>query len=130
MCSSDLPWCPSLSLSLPLSLSLSLSSPPLLVGFRISQVQLADSGVFTCVASSAAGVADRNFTLQVHGTEQGSGLAGPLALGARIKALVPSPLPIWVKPRDGPQGCQGRANTQSLIHLVTHSLISQVAVGH
>ncbi|XP_065735248.1 hemicentin-2 [Phocoena phocoena] len=33
---------------------------------RISQVQLADSGIFTCVASSPAGVADRNFTLQVH----------------------------------------------------------------
>ncbi|XP_075415669.1 hemicentin-2 [Tenrec ecaudatus] len=33
---------------------------------RISQVQLADSGNFTCVAASPAGVADRNFTLQVH----------------------------------------------------------------
>ncbi|XP_035878268.1 hemicentin-2 [Phyllostomus discolor] len=33
---------------------------------RMSQVQLADSGIFTCVASSPAGVADRNFTLQVH----------------------------------------------------------------
>ncbi|XP_012862831.2 hemicentin-2 [Echinops telfairi] len=33
---------------------------------RISQVQLADSGVFTCVAASPAGVADRNFTLHVH----------------------------------------------------------------
>ncbi|XP_028353185.1 hemicentin-2 [Physeter macrocephalus] len=33
---------------------------------RISQVQPADSGIFTCVASSPAGVADRNFTLQVH----------------------------------------------------------------
>ncbi|XP_046530474.1 hemicentin-2 isoform X1 [Equus quagga] len=33
---------------------------------RISQVQLADSGIFTCVAVSPAGVADRNFTLQVH----------------------------------------------------------------
>ncbi|EDL93275.1 rCG45573, partial [Rattus norvegicus] len=32
---------------------------------RISQVQLADSGVFTCVASSPAGVANRNFTLLV-----------------------------------------------------------------
>ncbi|XP_021050559.1 hemicentin-2 [Mus pahari] len=32
---------------------------------RISQVQLADSGVFTCVAASPAGVADRNFTLLV-----------------------------------------------------------------
>nr|XP_012807460.2 hemicentin-2 [Jaculus jaculus] len=32
---------------------------------RISQVQLADSGVFTCVAASPAGVADRNFTLRV-----------------------------------------------------------------
>ncbi|XP_053523819.1 hemicentin-2 [Artibeus jamaicensis] len=33
---------------------------------RISQVQLTDSGIFTCVAASPAGVADRNFTLQVH----------------------------------------------------------------
>ncbi|EHA98366.1 Hemicentin-1, partial [Heterocephalus glaber] len=32
---------------------------------RISQVQLADTGTFTCVASSLAGVAERNFTLQV-----------------------------------------------------------------
>ncbi|KAM6170210.1 hemicentin-2 [Rhynchocyon petersi] len=32
---------------------------------RISQVQLADSGIFTCVAASPAGVADRNFTLRV-----------------------------------------------------------------
>uniref|UniRef100_M3YMQ2 Hemicentin 2 n=1 Tax=Mustela putorius furo TaxID=9669 RepID=M3YMQ2_MUSPF len=33
---------------------------------RISQVQLADSGVFTCVAANPAGVTNRNFTLQVH----------------------------------------------------------------
>ncbi|VTJ68807.1 Hypothetical predicted protein [Marmota monax] len=32
---------------------------------RISQVHLEDSGTFTCVAVSPAGVADRNFTLQV-----------------------------------------------------------------
>ncbi|KAM6184061.1 hemicentin-2 [Erethizon dorsatum] len=32
---------------------------------RISQVQLADAGTFTCVAVSLAGVANRNFTLQV-----------------------------------------------------------------
>nr|XP_020731255.1 hemicentin-2-like [Odocoileus virginianus texanus] len=33
---------------------------------RISQVQPADSGTFTCVASSPAGVANRHFVLQVH----------------------------------------------------------------
>uniref|UniRef100_A0A452F193 Hemicentin 2 n=1 Tax=Capra hircus TaxID=9925 RepID=A0A452F193_CAPHI len=33
---------------------------------RISQVQLADSGTFTCVAASPAGVANRHFVLQVH----------------------------------------------------------------
>uniref|UniRef100_H0VN85 Hemicentin 2 n=1 Tax=Cavia porcellus TaxID=10141 RepID=H0VN85_CAVPO len=32
---------------------------------RLSQVQLADAGTFTCVAVSLAGVASRNFTLQV-----------------------------------------------------------------
>ncbi|XP_061289826.1 hemicentin-2 isoform X2 [Bos javanicus] len=32
---------------------------------RISQVQLADSGTFTCVAASPAGVANRHFILQV-----------------------------------------------------------------
>ncbi|XP_027279680.1 hemicentin-2 isoform X2 [Cricetulus griseus] len=32
---------------------------------RISQVQLADSGIFTCVAASPAGVAGRNFTVLV-----------------------------------------------------------------
>ncbi|KAM9722140.1 hemicentin-2 isoform 3-T3 [Dama dama] len=33
---------------------------------RISQAQPADSGTFTCVASSPAGVANRHFVLQVH----------------------------------------------------------------
>ncbi|XP_037653920.1 hemicentin-2 [Choloepus didactylus] len=51
-------------------LPLPLSQRTLLHGsgriLRISQVQLADSGIFTCVAASPAGVADRNFTLQVH----------------------------------------------------------------
>lgn len=55
----------------PLSPSPSLSSVPSLEGFRISQVQVADSGIFTCVAASPAGVADRNFTLQVQGKEPG-----------------------------------------------------------
>lgn len=34
-------------------------------------MQLADSGVFTCVAASPAGVADRNFTVLVLGMGQG-----------------------------------------------------------
>ncbi|XP_012576655.1 PREDICTED: hemicentin-2 [Condylura cristata] len=33
---------------------------------RISPVQLADSGTFTCLAASPAGVTSRNFSLQVH----------------------------------------------------------------
>ncbi|KAM7093056.1 hemicentin-2 [Molossus nigricans] len=33
---------------------------------RVTPVQVADSGIFSCVAASPAGVADRNFTLQVH----------------------------------------------------------------
>ncbi|PNJ45398.1 HMCN2 isoform 4, partial [Pongo abelii] len=49
-------------------LPLPLSQRTLLHGsgrtLRISKVQLADAGFFTCVAASPAGVADRNFTLQ------------------------------------------------------------------
>lgn len=66
----------------------------LLGGFRISQVQLADSGVFTCVAASPAGVTDRNFTLQVHGTDRRAGLGGcwrisvSLALGCKHRDSV------------------------------------------
>lgn len=75
--------------------------PPSLEGFRISQVQLADSGVFTCVAASPAGVADRNFTLQVHG-ERGEGVGESRLLRAT-----------W------PLG---------LICSVAHSFISQVVI--
>lgn len=53
--------------------------PPGESGVRVFQVQLADSGTFTCVAVSPAGVADRNFTLQVLGTQRG-GHMGPLTL--------------------------------------------------
>lgn len=52
-------------------------------------MQLADSGIFTCVAASPAGVADRNFTLQVHGKEPGGVWKKPVLRprGVRIKAL-------------------------------------------
>lgn len=49
-------------------------------------MQVADSGTFTCVAASPAGVADRNFTLQVHGRRWGRGQAGPLAFGCENQA--------------------------------------------
>ena len=65
-----------LSLSLSLCFSFACSPASLPLCCRISQVQLADSGIFTCVAASPAGVANRNFTLQVHGTEQGQGGSG------------------------------------------------------
>ncbi len=35
---------------------------------RIAPVQLSDSGIYTCVASSRAGSADLNFDLHVQGT--------------------------------------------------------------
>lgn len=35
---------------------------------RISPVQLSDSGVYTCVARSRAGLAKLNFDVQVQGT--------------------------------------------------------------
>lgn len=39
---------------------------------RISQAQVSDAGLYTCIASSRAGVADRSFVLQI----QGMGLLG------------------------------------------------------
>uniref|UniRef100_A0A5G2Q6R4 Hemicentin-2 n=1 Tax=Sus scrofa TaxID=9823 RepID=A0A5G2Q6R4_PIG len=65
---------------------------------RISQVQLADSGIFTCVAASPAGVANRNFTLQVHEFQndvvvvQGS----PVVLPCEARGS-PLPLVSWMK---------------------------------
>ena len=39
---------------------------------RISPVQLADSGIYTCVARSRAGLAELNFDVQVQGTNSPS----------------------------------------------------------
>ncbi|XP_008585904.1 PREDICTED: hemicentin-2-like, partial [Galeopterus variegatus] len=78
---------------------------------RISQVQLADSGVFTCVAASPAGVADRNFTLQVHAPPvlepvefqndvmvvRGSRVVLPCEARGSPLPLVPLPLVSWRK---------------------------------
>lgn len=62
----------------PFSPSLPHPSPSLFPsgrGLRISQVQLEDSGIFTCVAASPAGVADRNFTLLVLGMGKGGAVS-------------------------------------------------------
>lgn len=37
---------------------------------RISRTQVSDAGLYTCVVSSQAGVADRSFTLQILGMEE------------------------------------------------------------
>lgn len=37
---------------------------------RISQAQVSDGGLYTCIASSQAGVADHSFVLQIWGTGQ------------------------------------------------------------
>ncbi|ELV11784.1 Hemicentin-2 [Tupaia chinensis] len=73
---------------------------------RISQVQGTDSGVFTCVAASPAGVADRNFTLQVHAppvlepTEFQNSVAvvrgSPVVLPCQARGS-PLPLVSWMK---------------------------------
>lgn len=47
-------------------------------------MQVADSGIFTCVAASPAGVADRNFTLQVQGKELGQGGVGDYEWKGRV----------------------------------------------
>lgn len=73
-------------------LLVSFSPSPPSSGPRISQVQPADAGTFTCVAASPAGVADRNFTLRVLGTEQVARV-GPVASVGRVEA---HPWPIWV----------------------------------
>ena len=49
-----------------------VSSPPLCPApwGRISQAQVSDAGLYTCIASSRAGVADRSFVLRIRGTGQ------------------------------------------------------------
>lgn len=37
---------------------------------RISRTQVSDAGLYTCVVSSQAGVADRSFVLQILGMEE------------------------------------------------------------
>lgn len=59
-------------------------------------MQLADSGVFTCVASSPAGVANRNFTLLVLGMGQGGAVSATQARAAEDE--VPHPRLIRVCP--------------------------------
>ncbi|KAI6075994.1 Hemicentin-2 [Aix galericulata] len=49
--------------------SLSPLPPPPAWG-RISRTQVSDAGLYTCVVSSQAGVADRSFTLQILGIEE------------------------------------------------------------
>ena len=76
-------------------------------------MQLADAGVFTCVAASPAGVTDRNFTLQVHGTDRGGGGGGiNVSLGLGRENQAP-----WAN-----------TETQSLIRSVAHSFTPQAAI--
>uniref|UniRef100_A0A4X1TD56 Hemicentin-2 n=1 Tax=Sus scrofa TaxID=9823 RepID=A0A4X1TD56_PIG len=65
---------------------------------RISQVQLADSGIFTCVAASPAGVANRNFTLQVHEFQNDVVVVrgSPVVLPCEARGS-PLPLVSWMK---------------------------------
>lgn len=83
-------------------------------------MQLADSGVFTCVAASPAGVADRNFTLLVLGMGQG----GAVSTQARTdENKIPHPRLIRVAP--------GRAMGHSnLISSIVCSFIPQVVSRH
>lgn len=84
-------------------------------------MQLADSGVFTCVAASPAGVADRNFTLLVLGMGQGGAVSTTQARTDENK--VPHPGLIRV----GPGRAMGRSN---LVSSIVHSFIPQVVSRH
>lgn len=51
-----------------IDVTLDLRCPVSLCWHRIAPVQLSDSGIYTCVARSRAGLAELNFDLQVQGT--------------------------------------------------------------
>uniref|UniRef100_A0A2K6UV43 Hemicentin-2 n=1 Tax=Saimiri boliviensis boliviensis TaxID=39432 RepID=A0A2K6UV43_SAIBB len=66
---------------------------------RISQVQLADAGIFSCVAASPAGVAHRNFTLQV----QVPPVLEPVEFQNDVVAVRGSPVELRCEARGIPQ---------------------------
>lgn len=103
------PWDGSVQLHpSPLPLSFPLLSTHLGWGLRISQVQLVDAGTFAFVAVSLAGVANRNFTLQVLGVKPGCrGALGP-CWGEG--ALRPARPPDWARPRAA-LGVPGRTHS-------------------
>lgn len=94
----------------PLSFSPRLPSLPLLEARDFLKAASA-SGTFT-MGRSPAGVANRHWP-KVWCTVRSRGrVTRSLASGVRIKGPVPAP-PLWSGTEGWPQGCQGRAHTQS-----------------
>lgn len=67
----------------------------------IFQARVSDTGLYTCIASSQAGVADRNFILQIRGTGQ-PGVWGEQSWGhlgtnfaGRARVVLCSPISKW-----------------------------------